>query len=121
MLREKRNIKIYALYASDSIYGGNGLLVCCTTQLDNDIIDYAIQSVIDGDTHETMRIIAPEEVWGFRSFLVGDKISYILITEQYYPSPDGIYCDYSEDLPLLRRTSTMAQYEIDICGTTHIQ
>lgn len=102
MLKEKR-IKVYALYACDSIYGGNGLLVCCTTQLDNNIIDYAIQSLIDGDTNETSRVIAPEEVWGFRPFLVGDKISYMLITVQYYHSPDGVYCDYSEDLPLLRR------------------
>lgn len=120
MLREKR-IKVYALYNSDSIYGGNGLLVCCTTQLDNDIIDYAIQSVIDGDTNETIRIIAPEEVWGFRPFLVEDKISYMLIVEQYYPSPDGIYCDYSEDLPLLRRPQGSAKYKIDTFGTTHIQ
>ena len=120
MLREKR-IKVYALYNSDSIYGGNGLLVCCTTQLDNDVIDYAIQSVIDGDTNETIRVITEEEVWGFRQFMLGDKISYILITEQYYPSIDGIYCDYSEDLPLLRRSSTMALYKIDTFGTTHIQ
>ena len=121
MRKEGKNIKIYALYACDSIYGGKGLLVCCTTQLDNGIIDYAIQSVIDGETHETMRVITEEEVWGFRQFMLGDKISYILIAEQYYPSPDGIYCVYSEDLPLLRRSSGIAQYKIDNYGTTHIQ
>lgn len=121
MCKEERNIKIYALYASDSIYGGNGLLVCCTTQLDNDVIDYAIESVIDGNTHETMRVIAPEEVWAYRPYLIEDRVYYMLIVEQFYLSPDGIYCDYSEDLPLLRRNSTMAQYKIDACGTTYIQ
>ena len=121
MYKEERNVKIYALYSSDSIYGGNGLFVCYTTQLDNDIIDYAIQSVIDGDTHKTMRVIALEEVWGYRPYLIEDRVYYMLIVEQFYPSSDGIYCDYSEDLPLLRRTSALGQYKIDICGTTHIQ